>query len=374
MNDIIVSVATIPPRVRNGCLSKFIHSMLNQTLQPKKIYVNVSRNYQRFENLTELEINEIKNINLDVIEVIRCDLDSPLIKHIGYLNHHADKSDFVFVGDDDQEYNLTLLERMRGGIYNKDNIYQNRFHVVKTGTAGIIHGFVGLMYQVARLNNFHSIMDTKKQVWVDDQFMNIYFHKNNNKIVASPINDFDEIFYTLGDTGMEQLGKGGDLCLDSLTNNRLQEIFDLECEYDVKFLLKNNPKSKGECIDYTRNPKGRNMFITIPDKLTDKVKKNIQEWSNYANAFKYNFSLLKIKKEVLSLPNCPAHIKEFIADKEGLLLCHKHGGIYVNRNFTCNTMLDLEDYLDQEQFTYFNHNKVCVAGSKKNIQHNMLFI
>ena len=156
------------------------HHFERDLLKPKKIYVNISKDYKRFKNFTDEEIKNIENYN-ECIEVIINNYDSPLIKHIGIINKHNEKNDFVFIGDDDQEYNYKLLENMRDGIYNNNDVYQNRYHVVKTGTAGIIHGFVGLMYRVGLLDNFSNEMKLPNKLWVDDQFMNIYFKKTKIK-------------------------------------------------------------------------------------------------------------------------------------------------------------------------------------------------
>ena len=46
---IYVSISTIPPRIKN--LEKSVESILNQTLKPDKIFINIPLKYRRFKEI-----------------------------------------------------------------------------------------------------------------------------------------------------------------------------------------------------------------------------------------------------------------------------------------------------------------------------------
>ena len=77
-----VSVASIPPRIRNGTLFKFIDSMLQQSVEVKKIFVNLPDKFERFDQLTNEELDEIRNYD-EKIQITFLDYDSPTLKYIG---------------------------------------------------------------------------------------------------------------------------------------------------------------------------------------------------------------------------------------------------------------------------------------------------
>ena len=54
LQKIYISMSTIPPRIKN--LEPVIESLLNQSIQPERIYINIPRNYKRFND--EIEIPE----------------------------------------------------------------------------------------------------------------------------------------------------------------------------------------------------------------------------------------------------------------------------------------------------------------------------
>ena len=66
---IYISISVIPQRVKN--LNESINSLLNQTLKPDKIFINIPYKYKRFTET--IPDNQIPNFNSDIIEVTRCD-------------------------------------------------------------------------------------------------------------------------------------------------------------------------------------------------------------------------------------------------------------------------------------------------------------
>ena len=66
---IYVSISTIPPRIKN--LEKSVESILNQTLKPDKIFINIPFKYRRFKEV--IGDKQLPNFKDSSIEVTRCE-------------------------------------------------------------------------------------------------------------------------------------------------------------------------------------------------------------------------------------------------------------------------------------------------------------
>lgn len=243
---IVASCATIPPRILDGSVFEFIDSMLNQTLEVSCIYVNMPMEYQRFKGGLALEqlVRQVQDYHYKV-KVNRTTYDSPLIKHLGMYQEESDDT-FIFVGDDDQVYHPELLQRMMEGYFDHEAVMQNRMHAVCTGSGGIVHGFVGLMYKAKHLEGF-SNFPLPKQCWVDDQLMSIYFHKMGVRIIPSPVHHYSDIY---DQSGLEDLHEctGGAEALHKM-GDRDSDVRELADLYSVEFLHTHDPNGQGKIID-----------------------------------------------------------------------------------------------------------------------------
>ena len=65
---IYVSVSTIPQRIKT--INKSIESLLNQTLKPDKIFINIPKDFRRFKE--KINDDEIPKFSQSV-EVTRCE-------------------------------------------------------------------------------------------------------------------------------------------------------------------------------------------------------------------------------------------------------------------------------------------------------------
>lgn len=244
---LIASCATIPSRVKDGSLFKFLDSMLGQTRSPDVIYVCISKYYKRLKcSMPSEYIDKIQSYHNKVLVQVQ-DYDSPLIKHLGPYKIEKGRGAFQFVGDDDQVYHPDLLKRMLEGYFDQSALMQNRYHRVRTGSGGIVHGFVGCLYPTDMLKHFFDCsFYVPSNCWVDDQLMSIYCHKYGIRIIPSPVLDYEEIFATLEKcheiTGApDALHKMG---------SREQEIKSLERLYNVKFINRHNvDQGRGIIID-----------------------------------------------------------------------------------------------------------------------------
>ena len=108
-NKIIICFSTIPSRIKD--LEPIVLSLLNQSLRPDKIYINVPIKYRRFsEKFIEPEYLR----KYEKVKVFYLDEDyGPATKFIGaLLNPEISNSDYVFITDDDvkkKRYWLQIL-------------------------------------------------------------------------------------------------------------------------------------------------------------------------------------------------------------------------------------------------------------------------
>jgi len=243
---LIASCTTIPPRIVDGSIFNFINSMLKQTLRPDLVYVIIPHKWVRFPKFNYKEmLSKIEGYH-PMVKVVRFAYDSPLIKHLGAYESENDKETIQFIGDDDQCYHPLLLQRMMESYFDKEAVMQNRYHMVKTGSGGICHGFVGLMYKLKHLSGFFDksfIIPDK--CWTDDQLMSIYFHKRGIRCIPSAIYDYSDIYSEL-EGWHEKLG--GPDALHKL-GDRDAMVKELGSFYKVRFVNTHNHLGKGEIVD-----------------------------------------------------------------------------------------------------------------------------
>ena len=78
---IYISLSTIPDRLNT--INQSIESLINQTVKPDKIFVNIPYEYKRFkEKISEKDIPAFP----DIVEVTRCEDCGPGMKLLGSLN------------------------------------------------------------------------------------------------------------------------------------------------------------------------------------------------------------------------------------------------------------------------------------------------
>lgn len=245
-SDVIASVATIPPRIFNGELKKCIDSILSQSYLVKNIYITIPYNYKRFDSLPDkdLPIWLTEEPYKTRVILIRPENDSgSILKYLGIANYFNSKSidynidnPFIFVGDDDQVYNSTLIEKMLHNTQYIDKfkgVIQNHYETVRYGSGGIIHGFVGLLVRASALQGLSTFPFSPNGFCVDDQIMSIYFTYYNIPIIPSKIELLTDIYGELingrekGVNAPEALHMAGD---------RNQYVYQLQQYYGIQFI------------------------------------------------------------------------------------------------------------------------------------------
>ena len=366
-----VSVSTIPPRVRNGSLFKFIDSILNQSIEVRKIFINLPDKFQRFDQLTNEELDEIRDYD-EKIQITFLDYDSPVLKYIGALKFIEDDA-LIFIGDDDQIYHQDLLRKMKMGMFDKNAVYQNRFHIVKHGTAGIIHGFCGLMMN----RNVFKYLDSFKfptKCFIDDQLMSIYFFLNKINIYPSIVNDFCDIYQNKLNNEMESVGDGA---LSNMKLPRRIQIRELEKLYGVFFLKKNSNKGQGKLkyINTDIFDKKLNFHYTLLDPLTKAIKNNIETLSDLYPTANFNFHTCdEFSKRYPKVKLSVHYLLNYYSDKFGSDIINKYPKeqihIYINRNLQIKKDFDIYEYLLNNENIFYKDNIVEII--KNNIENNFL--
>jgi len=177
---IYISISTIPQRLKH--LKESVHSLLNQTRKPDKIFVNIPYKYKRFSET--IEDNQIPKFDSSIVEVTRCEDCGPGTKLLGSLNKF-EKNSLVILADDDHTYEDYMIEKFFY-FYSKapNNAYS--FYVHPLGNFGIGQGADGFAINTNHLKgikNFYDkvVKDYKELFLYDDLWISyfLYFFKKN---------------------------------------------------------------------------------------------------------------------------------------------------------------------------------------------------
>jgi len=222
--SVVAGFTTIPSRI-NTC-NLVIDSLINQV---EHIYISICNNYKRFGVLSNIPNFLLNEPYKSKVTIVYSDDYGSATKYIGPLNK-IDYSQWIFFCDDDQEYHSDIINKMKNNLSNF-GVYQNRYNIVKTGSGGIVHGYVGNISHRSFLENLLIFPFPEAARMVDDQWMSIYYFLNDINIYPSGIEDYNNIFKILYN-GHEQIGK------DSLAGlgNRDLSIKELEQFFQVKFI------------------------------------------------------------------------------------------------------------------------------------------
>ena len=181
---IYVSLSTIPPRIKN--LNKSVESLLNQSLRPDKIFINIPFKYQRFEEV--VEDNQIPVFRDRRVEITRCEDCGPGTKLLGSL-HKLNKDSLVILADDDNIYEDYMIEKFYY-FYSvaPENAYS--FYVHPLGNFPIGQGADGFAINTNSLEGikiFYDkvVRDYKELFLYDDPWISFFLHHfKKNKILS----------------------------------------------------------------------------------------------------------------------------------------------------------------------------------------------
>jgi hypothetical protein len=221
---VAASLTSIPSRAES--LRRAIDSLLPQV---DEIRLSIPVTYRRFTDTWECP-DYLKTEAYSRVRVIRTEDLGPATKYLGGVGLNC----WVFVCDDDQEYNPTLLERMKSSL-GRMAVYQNHYEsIVQKTSGGCIHGYVGLLIPAPSLRSLPTFPLPASAYFVDDQWMSIYCLTEGITILSSGVNEYSEIYKVL-DSWHELIG------VDALSHLNTRDICvrELESFFRVKWSTPN---------------------------------------------------------------------------------------------------------------------------------------
>ena len=181
---IYVSISTIPPRIKN--LEKSVESILNQTLKPDKIFINIPLKYRRFKEI--IKDDQIPNFKDTRVEITRCEDYGPGTKLLGSL-HKIKKDSLVILADDDNSYENYMIEKFY--YFHKvapDNAYSFYVHPLDNFPIGQgADGFAINTNALKGVKNFYDkvVKDHKELFLCDDLWISYFlYYIKKNKILS----------------------------------------------------------------------------------------------------------------------------------------------------------------------------------------------
>jgi len=179
-----VSLTTIPSRLKN--LELTIKSILEQTVKPDKIFLNIPYKYKRFPGyiVDEKYLDSIKKI--ENIEITRCEDFGPATKLMGSLNK-IKNYDCVIIVDDDHKYHKLMCEIFIEEFKLKRlnySFYLNKIFNIKM--AQCADGFLVNTKYLDKIQSFYKkfVLNNNNMFYDDDLWFAIYLQlEKKTKII-----------------------------------------------------------------------------------------------------------------------------------------------------------------------------------------------
>ena len=189
--EIYISLSTIPSRFKN--IKKTIFSLLNQTIVPTKIILNIPNAYKRFTNkISTKEIDKLKKTCGPLLHIHRTNDYGPGTKLLGALEIIPSDS-YVLLVDDDIIYHTKTLETfVKSGIMEKGcaasmSVYHLSFTLLGSTGFNIGQGWNGFFmpsFIKEDIFAFYDIVKGEERVFFDDDiWISYYLHKKGIPIV-----------------------------------------------------------------------------------------------------------------------------------------------------------------------------------------------
>jgi hypothetical protein len=181
---IYISLSTIPKRVKY--LNKSVDSLLNQTLKPDKIFINIPYKYKRFDEV--IRDSEIPKFNNKIVEITRCEDCGPGTKLLGSL-HKLKKNSLIVLADDDNIYKNYMIKKFYD-FYSIAPTNAYSFYVHPLGKFGIGQGADGFAINTNYLSGikkfYETIVRDYRELFLYDDLWISYFlyYFKNNKILS----------------------------------------------------------------------------------------------------------------------------------------------------------------------------------------------
>jgi hypothetical protein len=202
---IIVGLTTIPERLEKGVIKKCIKSMLNQTIQPDYIVVNIPKISAKGVKYNYHAACELLKLGKKIIIRWGIDDEGPITKLFGTLDFIKSKGIIngkIVLVDDDVEYNKLVIKYLISKNYpavgfvgikssidivnNKVNdiiYYDEHNNLLETEHIDFLETFASVCYDI-NLFNINNMRSWAKQLppdtfYVDDIVIGAWLWKNN---------------------------------------------------------------------------------------------------------------------------------------------------------------------------------------------------
>jgi len=170
---IYVCLTTIPRRIKN--LNKTIESLLKQTKKPDKIFINIPKKYNRFNEI--IDKNQIPKFDDNSVEVNRCEDYGPGTKLLGSIDK-IKKDSLIILADDDHYYENYMIEKFNY-FYLKapENAYSFYVHPLKNfGVGQGADGFaINSKYLEGVKNFYDKVVKNNQELFVHDDLWTSFF-------------------------------------------------------------------------------------------------------------------------------------------------------------------------------------------------------
>jgi len=209
MTNYIISLSTIPSKF--DYLHLTINSLINQTILPSKIVINISKIYNFRMNNLEIPLEKINNFRNEYskynIFINLIDEDyGPGTKLLGLLNSDVIKNSeidvsntYIILVDDDLIYKPYMIEHFDNYIKLNNNIDCASYYVYNSDFK-IGQGADGFFIKFNTLDNFLKYYDIiKDEMYVkyhDDFFISFYFYLTG-KNIEYLIPPYNKLIYDL---------------------------------------------------------------------------------------------------------------------------------------------------------------------------------
>lgn len=216
-SKIIVSLTTLPSRINK--IYKVIESILNNTIKPDIIYINIPK-FSKRENKKYIIPDNIKNIKNVIINIIDEDY-GPITKLYPTLLKENDPESNIICIDDDKEYDKNLIKHLLlcSQQYNDKCICITGWNYINLGFVSIpfiTHLFKNIVNKVDILQCYNGVLykrkffqddfkyylNLDKCFTVDDILISKYLKNKNIQILSIPYyyknNDITKGNFTLG--------------------------------------------------------------------------------------------------------------------------------------------------------------------------------
>jgi len=181
-----ISLSSIPSRFQS--VKQVINSSNQQTIKPKKIFLNIPFSYKRFPDIKDIDLDILKDVKDDNFQIIRCEDYGPGTKLLGSISLLKD-FDYVILVDDDHFYHPRICEILNKYFRsNKEQAYS--FFAVKIYDLVMGQGADGFLINSSHLDGildfYNKYVKNYKYCFLNDDFwISFFLKKFKNKQVCS---------------------------------------------------------------------------------------------------------------------------------------------------------------------------------------------